>query len=204
MSFENRLHFEAELLKELKFVASHFEGVVASKNKLKFKHGKKFVAELFFDHLSRIDSYVLGGMVYGGKIHEYVSSYTPPYKNNLFNEASFSFMSSGEQNKRFSGDLGGAIKTPSSNSVVEVCLHIRSVLEEFYVSKILACIIPAKRTISDVVSSPNEYAYPAVFIHCAVKLSEVPQDKEQIEAAMKSKKIVKDRSYDVPLLEELL
>lgn len=47
MSAEDRLYFEAALLKELKIVASKFDGVVAAKNKLKFKCNKKNVAELF-------------------------------------------------------------------------------------------------------------------------------------------------------------
>ncbi len=43
MSAEDRLYFEAALLKELKIVASKFDGVgvVAAKNKLKFKCNKK-------------------------------------------------------------------------------------------------------------------------------------------------------------------
>ena len=204
MSSDNRLHFEAELLKELKAVASNFEGVSASKNKLKFKYNKKYVAEIFLDHLARIDSYVLCGMVYGGEIYECSLSYAPPYKSNLFNEGCFSFISSGEQNKRFSGDLGGAIKTPSPTTARGVCTHIRTVLEEFYVPKILACIKPAGRTISDVVSTPDQYAYPAVFIHCAAKIGGAGETKGQIEEALKSKKIVKDKSYDAPLLMEVL
>ncbi|MEW4947782.1 hypothetical protein ACNFB1_26095 [Pseudomonas sp. NY15349] len=204
MSSEERLYFEAVLLEELKVVASKFDGVVASKNKLKFKYKKKNVAELFFDHLARVDSYVLGGMVFGGELIDCMSKFTPPYKSNLFNDACFSFISSGEQNKRFSGDFGGAIKTPVPRLADEVCARIRCVLEEFYVPKILAAIVPVDRTISDIVSSPDEYSYPAVLIHCAVKLNGLAEGEAKIKEAMSSKKIVKDKAYDVPLLAGLL
>ncbi|MFK3820122.1 hypothetical protein ACI2KG_26610 [Pseudomonas sp. NPDC089407] len=204
MSSDDWLHFESELLKELKNVASQYEGVMASKNKLKFKYNKKFVAEIFLDHLARIDSYVLCGMVYGGEIHECACGFAPPYKSNLLNEGSFSFISSGEQSKRFSGDFGGAIKTPLPDEVGKVCAHIRSVLEEFYIPKVLACIRPANRTISDVLSAPDQYAYPAVFIHCAAKIGGVGGAKDQINEAVNSKKIIKNKSYDTPLLVEVL
>ncbi|GLO51825.1 hypothetical protein PPUN110474_32260 [Pseudomonas putida] len=204
MNSESRLHFESELLKELNNVASRFESVVASRNKLKFGYNKKYVAEIFFDHIACIDSYVLCGMVYGGEIQECASIFEPPYKSNLFNKGCFSFVSSGEQSKLFSGDFGGAIKTPTPGMVGEVCAHIRSVLEDFYIPKILACIKPEKRTISDVLSSPDQYAYPAVFIHCAAKLGSAGETRDQIEKAMKSRSIVKDKSYDTPLLVEFL
>ncbi|PVZ40655.1 hypothetical protein [Pseudomonas sp. CC120222-01a] len=202
MSADNRVLFESELLKELKLVASKFEGVTASKNKLKFKYNKKFVAELVFEHLSRVDSYVLVGMVSGGEIFECSSNFTPPYKSNLFNEFCFSFISSSEQNKVFSGSLDGAIKTPSPDSVGQVCAHIKSVLEEFYIPRMLACIVPSERTIKDVLSSPESYAYPAVFIHCAAVLGKNGRLTDLSEA-VNSKKIVKNKDYDIPLLSNL-
>ncbi|TRO29826.1 MULTISPECIES: hypothetical protein [Pseudomonas] len=204
MSSEDRLYFEAALLKELKIVASKFDGVVATKNKLKFKHNKKNVGELFLDHIARVDSYVLAGMVSGGELFECASKFTPPYRSNLFNDGCFSFISSGEQSKQFSGDFGGAIKTPPPALADEVCSHIRLVLEEFYVPKMLAAIVPADRTISDVVLSPDEYSYPAVLIHCAAKLGGVAGNEVKIKEAMTSKKIVKDKVYDISLLDGLL
>ena len=204
MSSENRLYFESELLKVLKDIASQFVGVVASKNKLKFKYNNKVVAELFLDHLARVDSYVLYGMVYGGEIHECATNFNPPYKSNLFNEGSLSFNSSGEQGKRFSGDFSGAIKTPPPDLAADVCTHIGLVLKDYYVPRILASIKPAQRTISDVVSAPDQYAYPSVFIHCAAKLGGVEEARVQIDEAVKSKQIIKDKSYDIPLLVDLL
>jgi len=64
MSSEDRLYFESVLQEELRGVASKFDGVVASKNKLKFKYNKKNVAELFLDYLARVDCYVLAGIVF--------------------------------------------------------------------------------------------------------------------------------------------
>lgn len=204
MSTENRLYFEKILLRELKIVASKFDGVVASKNKLKFKHDKKYVGELFFDHLARVDSYVLGGIVDGGEIFECISNFAPPYNSNLFSDACFSFVSSGEQNKRFSGDFGGAIKTPTPDFADEVCAHVRLVLEDFYVPKVLACIVPAERTVGDVLSAPDEYSYPAVFIHCAAQIYGVAGSSAKIKEAMSSKRIVKNKEYDTSLLAGLL
>lgn len=134
------MHFESELLKELNNIASRFESVVASRNKLKFGYNKKYVAETFFDHIACIDSYVLCGMVYGGEIQECALIFEPPYKSNLFNKGCFSFVSSGEQSKLFSGDFGGAIKTPTPGMVGEVCAHIRSVLEDSIFRKFLLAL----------------------------------------------------------------
>ncbi|WDY60290.1 hypothetical protein [Pseudomonas sp. PSKL.D1] len=203
MGSENRSHFEAVLLEELKTTAMRFKGVVASKNKLKFKYEKKIVAELFFEHLARVDAYVLGGMVYGGQIFECASNFTPPYKSNLFNESCFSFISSGEHYKRFGREAGGAIKTPEPHVAKEVCAQIVAVLEEFYIPRILACITPSERTVDDVLSDPDEYAYPAVFIHCAVKIGELAIDKACINEALASKKVVKNKAYDTSLLADL-
>ncbi|WP_144415511.1 hypothetical protein [Pseudomonas putida] len=203
MGNDNRFLFESELLKTLKLVAAKFDGAAASKNKLKFMYNKKNVAELFFEHLSRVDSYVLGGMVYGGEIFECSSKFTPPYRSNLFNESCFSFISSGMQDKTFSGNLGGAIKTPAPNAVGEVCAHIQTVLEGFYIPRILACIFPTNRTIMNVLSSPDDYAFPAVFIHCAAKLSQGEKSLDLSEA-LKSKKIVKNKDYDIPLLTSFI
>ncbi|MNH46690.1 hypothetical protein D3C73_1610100 [compost metagenome] len=77
-------------------------------------------------------------------------------------------------------------------------------MEEFYVPRVLACILPAKRTINDVLSSPDEYSYPAVFIHCAAALGGASVDKSQVEEAVRSKKVVKNKEYDIPLLTGLL
>jgi hypothetical protein len=204
MISEHRLYFEAELLKSLKSIASNFEGVVASKNKLKFKYKKKYVAEIFLDHLARVDSYVLCGMVYGGEIYECTLGFTPPYRSNLFNDGCLSFISSGEGTKRFSGDLGGAITTPSPPAAAEICIHIRAVLEDFYIPKILSCITPTERTVNDVITAPEQYAYPAVFIHCAVRIGGLYTARHEIEKALMSKKIVKDKSYDTSLLLDIL
>ena len=202
MSAEDRAFFESELLKELKLVAAKFKGVTASKNRLKFKYNKEFVAELALEHLSKVDSYVLLGMVSGGEIYECASNFTPPYKSNLFNGFCFSFISSGEKNKVFSGSLDGAIKTPAPDLVGQVCAHIRGVLENFYVPKVLACIVPSDRTIKDVLSSPESYAYPAVFIHCAAVLGK-GAEFTGLDEAKKSKQIVKSKEYDIPLLSDL-
>ncbi|MFJ4065895.1 hypothetical protein ACIPW4_11400 [Pseudomonas sp. NPDC089996] len=202
MSTDDRALFESKLLKELKLVAAKFDGVTASKNKLKFKHKKEFVAELVLEHLSRVDSYVLIGMVHGGEIFECSAGFNPPYKSNLFNKSCFSFTSAGEQHKVFSDSPGGAIKTPTPDSVDQVCAHIRGALENFYIPKILACIVPNDRTIKDVLSSPEDYAYPAIFIHCTAILRK-GGELFDLDEAKKSKKIIKNKEYDMPLLSSL-
>lgn len=47
MSNDNRFLFESELLKILKLVAAKFDGVAASKNKLKFMYNKKMLPSFF-------------------------------------------------------------------------------------------------------------------------------------------------------------
>lgn len=195
-----RAIFEAALLCELKEIAANHPGMVASRNKLKIKQEKKVVAELFFDHLARVDSYVLGGMVYGGPIFNCASDFEPPYKSNLYNKGCFSFVTSGENSKRFSGGLCGVIKTPPPDLAGQVCDHIRSVLEEFYIPRMLGCIVPSERTIPDALMSPDDYAYPAVFIHCAMALNPKIASADILNEVISSKKVVKNEDYDLPLL----
>ncbi|MBA1190298.1 hypothetical protein G7Z99_14770 [Pseudomonas entomophila] len=204
MTANNRLQFEAELLKELKLISSMLNGVVATKNKLKFKHNKKYVAELYFTHIQRSDAYILGGRVYGGDLYECMLNHTPPYKSNLFQDACFSFVTSGEQGRKFSGNMMGAIETPSPEKVGDVCGHIKSVLEKFYIPKILSCITPTEQTVDEVLMSPDNYAYPAVFISCAASLGSSFDYGEKIKKSIDSKRIIKNKSYDVPLLSGFL
>ncbi len=76
-------------------------------------------------------------------------------------------------------------------------------LKEFYIPKVLACITPTKQTIGDVLDSPDNYAYPAVFIHCAAKLGAEFTDKAQYDNVINSRKIIKDKSFDEPLISVL-
>jgi hypothetical protein len=204
MTADNRLHFETELLKELKLISSRLNGVVATKNKLKFKHKQKYVAELYFTHIQRSDAYILGGRVYGGDLYECMLNYTPPYKSNLFQDACFSFITSGEQGRIFSGNMMGAIETPSPEKAGGVCEHIESVLEKIYIPKILSCITPTEQTVEEVLLSPDNYAYPAVFISCAASLGGSYDYSKQIKKSINSKRIIKNKSYDIPLLSDFI
>lgn len=178
--------------------------MVATKNKLTFKHGKKRVADLYFTHIRRSDAYLLGGRVYGGDLYARMLDYTPPYKSNLFQAACFSFITSGEQGRPFSGSMTGAIETPSPEQAASVCAHIKSVLEALYIPKILSCITPTEQTVEHVLSSPDNYAYPAVFISCAASLGSAFDYKAHIRKAMTSKRIIKHKSYDLSLLSSFL
>lgn len=204
MRSENRLYFEAELLKALKALASACEGVTATKNKLKFKYGKKYVADIYLDHIGSADCYILAGDVYGGALYECMSSHKPPYKSNLFHNACFSFISSGEKGRLFSRNMSGALPTPTPDLAEDVCDHIATALKAFYVPKIFSCITPTEHTVDGVLSSPDDYAYPAVFISCAAKLSSSFDYTEQIKKALGIKKVIKDKSYDLPLLSSFL
>lgn len=201
MSFENRENFEQKLFKILKEIEHSNSMIKASKNKLKFKIAKINVAELYIQHLARVDSYYLGGTVFGGTIFDFLSKVSPPYKNNLFNESCCSFTTLGKEDKKFSLEMGGAIKTPSIIEVEAVCGHIKKSLEEHYIPKIIACIVPSKRTIRDVLESPDEYSYPAPFIHCAIKSDATIAENTLLEQVRKHKKIIKNKEFDLRLLE---
>lgn len=204
MSLENRVFFESILLKELKEITgSQGVTVAASKNKLKFRLDKIVVADIFFQHLAKADAYVLGGFVYGGVIFECSRKYEPPYKSNLFNDSCFSFVTSGRSDKRFSSDVGGAIKTPKPNAAPEVCKKIRDSLVDYYVPKVISCIIPSPLTIEGVIESPSDYAYPAVFIHCALASSPGLVTNEKLEQIKSNKKIIKNKDFDLELLNGL-
>lgn len=204
MSSENRLYFEAELFKELKALASEFDAITATKNKLKFKHKKKYVADIYLDHIGRADCYILAGSVYGGDLYECMSSYEPPYRSNLLHNACFSFISSGEKGRPFSGNMSGAIATPAPNRVGEVCDQIKSALKSFYIPKIFSCITPTEQTVDEVLLSPDDYAYPAVFISCAASLGSSFDYSKQIRKAINCKGVIKNKSYDAPLLSGFL
>lgn len=197
---DDRRFFELELHQRLKNLAKNYPGMTATKNKLKIKLEGKVVADLFFQHLARVDAYLMGGMVYGGAIFDCSSAFHPPYKSNLHSSACFSFITSSEKNKRFSGDFGGVIKTPSSDRAAGVCEQIIHSLEKFYIPRMYGCVNPVSRTIIDVLTSPGNYAYPSVFIHCAMKLCSDKVSPEQLKAAISSKEIIKNKDYDIPLL----
>lgn len=204
MSLQDRVFFENSLLDEMKGIAGS-EGVTvtASKNKLKFRWNKVVVADIFFQHLAKVDAYVLGGFVYGGVMFECSRKYDPPYKSNLFNDSCFSFVTSGRSDKKFSSDIGGAIKTPKPDAASEVCKHIRKSLETYYVPKVISCIIPNSLTIEGVIESPSDYAYPALFIHCALAFSPGLVSNEILEQIKINKKIIKNRDFDLGLLNGL-
>lgn len=204
MGSENRLYFEAELLKKLKALATEFDGITATKNTLKFKHKKKYVANLYMDHIGRADCYVLAGSVYGGDLYECMLHHEPPYKSNLFHDACFSFISSGEKGRSFSGSMSGSISTPPPGRVEDICIHIVSALRNSYIPKIFSCITPTAQTVEGVLSSPSDYAYPAVFISCAASLGSSFDYREHINKAIVSGRIIKNKSYDIPLLSEFL
>jgi len=201
MSLENRAIFERKLLEKLKEIELSNSMIKASKNKLKFKSGNKFVAELYIQHLARVDSYYLGGTVYGGAIFEGLSSIDPPYKSNVFNDSCCSFTTLGQEDKKFSLELGGAIKTPSLADVEAVCGHIKKVLEDHYVPKVIACIIPGQRTIRDVLESPDEYSFPAPFIYCAIKNDAKIVECGMLDKVRQSKRVIKNKEFDLKLLE---
>lgn len=204
MSLENRVFFENMLLKELKEITgSQGVTVTASKNKLKFRWNKIVVADIFFQHLAKADAYVLGGFVYGGVIFECSKKYEPPYKSNLFSDSCFSFVTSGRSDKRFSNDIGGAIRTPKPDAAPEVCKQIRDSLESYYVPKVISCIVPSAQTIEGVIESPSDYAYPALFIHCALAFSPGLVGNEKLEQIKTNKKIIKNKDFDLGLLNGL-
>ncbi|MBF7143651.1 MULTISPECIES: hypothetical protein [Pseudomonas] len=205
MTSQNRTFFESALLHELKKIeGAERVSIAASKNKLKFKWEKKVVADIFFQHLARADAYVLGGLVYGGPIFDHSSQFTPPYKSNLPNDSCYSFTSSGEKDNRFCRAFGGSTNTPNVSSAENVCINIRKVLEEFYVPSFINRIVPGKRTMEDVLTFPEDYAYPAVFVFASAALKPEIFNEEVFKAAVSNKKVIKNERFDIALLSRLM
>jgi hypothetical protein len=201
MSKENRAIFERALLGEIKQITCAGLALSASKNALKFRLNKQLVAELDFQHLAKSGAYVLLGRVIGGPIFECASRIRPPYRSNLASDACFSFTTSGRQDKKFSQNVYGSIDMPKPDAALAVSKHIRRALEDYYVPMIAGCIIPSDRTIEDVLYEPTDYAYPAVFVHCAITCDPSIL-KPGVMARLKTRKrMIKNKTFDLELLD---
>ncbi|WP_455914952.1 hypothetical protein [Pseudomonas syringae] len=201
---ENRIYFESELLKELKGIEGSEVSIKILKSGIRFIYEKKVVAELDFQYLVKSNAYVLNGRVFGGPIFDCSSKIEPPYKSHLFSDACFAFTTSGKQDKKFSDNVYGSIYLPPPEEVGSMCKRIRSSLENYYIPMIMGCIAPSTRTIEDVLHSPTDYAYPAVFIHCAVACNPELVTEEVVERIKTNKKIIRNKSFDLKLLEGVL
>lgn len=201
MSKEDRDYFERALLKELKGLQCNDLALSVLKGTLKFRWDKKVVAELDFQYLVKSRAYVLLGRVFGGPIYECASNIEPPYRSNLASAACFSFTTSGRQDKKFSPEIYGSIRLPSPDTAEAVCKHIRNVLENRYVPMIVGCVLGNERTLDDVIASPTDYAYPAVFIHCAIACNPHLLKPGMLQALKSNKKIIKNKTFDLGLLE---
>ncbi|WP_440830445.1 hypothetical protein ACTABV_20040 [Pseudomonas fragariae (ex Marin et al. 2024)] len=210
MSLENRKIFENELLKELKAISTSKSistdkiKILASKNKLKFKFEKAYVAELYLEHLTNANGYYLGWHVFGGPIYECTANFIAPYKSNLLNKACSSYTTLKIEDKKLTLVSGGVLKTPTPEDAVAISKHIRQIIEEDYIPKIAGCIIASERTIQDVNDAPSIYAYPAIFIHCAIMQNPKIPKKDLLKKILSNKKIIKDNNFDLELLESYL
>lgn len=204
MSKENRIYFESELLQELKGIAVSEISIKVLKSGIRFIYDKKVVAELDFQYLVKSNAYILNGRVFGGPIFECSSKIDPPYKSHLFSDACFAFTTSGRQDKKFSDNVYGSIYLPPPEEVESVCKRIRNSFESYYIPMVTGCIVPGPRTIEDVLHSPTDYAYPAVFIHCAVACNPEIISEEVVEKIKTNKKIIRNKSFDLELIEGVL
>lgn len=200
MSKENRIYFEEKLQEELKNIEYKALAVTVVKRGLKFRFEKKLVAELYFQYLVKSHAFTLIGRVFGGPIFNGMSKIIMPYKSNLTSDACFSFISSGRQDKKFSPSIYGHISVPRPENAIGVCQHIRHALEEYYIPLMSGCILPAERTIDDVIYSPGDYSYPAAFIHCAINYNPSILKDNVKEKLRSNKKIIKNKTFDFELL----
>lgn len=75
--------------------------------------------------------------------------------------------------------------------------------ESHYIPLMAGCILPSSRTIDDVLATPTDYAYPALFIHCAVAYNSEIISSENLEKVKLNKKIIKNKDFDLGLLSGL-
>lgn len=203
MNKEERVYFESELLASLRSLEWPGLTLTAVKKGLKIRLGKELVAQFDFQYLVKAQAYTLIGRVFGGPIFECCSKIIPPYKSNLGSDACFSFTTSGRQDKKFSTNVYGTISAPKVEEVGAVCTHIRCALENHYIPLVAGCILPSQRTIEDVLASPTDYAYPALFIRCAIALKPEIISKEKLKEVKSNKKIIKNKDFDLGLLSVL-
>ncbi|SDI64325.1 hypothetical protein SAMN05216588_1219 [Pseudomonas flavescens] len=200
MSKEDRIHFEATLQKELNDIKCAALEVRAVKRGLKFRLDKKVVAELHFQYLVKSHAFTLIGFVSGGPIFDGVSKMDIPYQSNLGSESCFSFTTSGRQDKKLGPRIDGRVDIPQPEKASDICRHIRHVLEDYYIPLLIGCILPGERTVDDVVHSPTDYAYPAVFIHCALAYNPSILKDGMLEKIRANKYIIKNKTFDLALL----
>ncbi|MFA0925918.1 hypothetical protein RA263_25585 [Pseudomonas syringae pv. tagetis] len=166
------------------------------------------------EHLTNANGYYLGWHVFGGPIFECTANFIAPYKSNLLNKTCSAYTTLKIEDKKLTLVSGGVLKTPSPEDAVAIIKHIRQIIEEDYIPKIAGCITASERTIQDVNDAPNIYAYPAIFIHCAImqnskiqkfKNSKIQKfknsKKDLLKKIISNKKIIKDSNFDLALLE---
>ncbi len=66
---------------------------------------------------------------------------------------------------------------------------------------IAGCIIPSDRTIDDVLNAPTDYAYPAVFVHCAIACDPSILKPGVMAQVKTRKKMIKNKTFDLDLLD---
>ncbi|UFH48874.1 hypothetical protein [Pseudomonas sp. KNUC1026] len=203
MSKEDRIYFEKELTKHLRGIEYPGLTIRVVKAGVKFLWNKTVVAELDFQFVLRANSYTLQGRVFGGPIFECSQKHIPPYRSNIYNEGCFSFTTSGRQDKKFSDNVCGDIGAPKLDEVASMCQRIRRSLEGYYVPLIAGCIIPNHSTVQNVLESPTDYAYPAVFIHSAITCNPACIDKQMLDRLLSNNKIIKNKAFDLALFNNL-
>lgn len=196
----DRIHFEETLQQVLKKIECEHLAITAVKRGLKLRFEKKLVAELDFQYLTKAHAFTLHGRVVGGPLHEAMSKIEAPYRSNLFCDAVLSFTTSGRQDKKPGFDIYGKVDVPRPEHASETCEAIRHALETHYIPWLVGCVLPSERTLSDVIASPTDYAYPAVFIHCATTCNPSLLNDALRQRLKFCKKIIKNKAFDFPLL----
>lgn len=195
---------EVELLVTLKQITSPHMDLKAGKNKLGLLVAKEKLGEIYVQHLAKADGYYAGMEVYTCEAFSFCERQSPPYQSRLLNASFLSKSSLSEETKQFGDEVGGIIRTPSSQDISATVKKISERLQRFYLSKAQNSILGAAALIDDVLAEPDNYAFPFLTILFAAHKNNLNLDSDLLKKAFATKSIFGNKQFDLALVSKFL
>jgi len=195
---------EAELLKALEQIRLPSLGLKASKNKLALYISKEKLGDIYVQHLKKADGYYAGMEIFTCEAFTFCKDQAPPYESRLLNASFLSKSSLSEDKKEFGDELGGIIRTPAPNEVSATVSKITERLTKTYLTKAENCILGTPSLIDDVLTEPDNYAFPFLTILFAAQKHELSLNSQVLKKAFATKSIFGNKQFDLALANRLL
>lgn len=204
MSQEVRKNVEVELLARLKQITSPHLDLKAGKNKLGLLVAKEKFGEIYVQHLTKADGYYAGMEIYICEAYSFCKNQSPPYQSRLLNTSFLSKSSLSEETKQFGDELGGIIRTPAPQDISTAVEKINDRIKLFYLSKAENCILGTTSLIDDVLTEPDNYAFPFLTILFVAHKNNLKLESELLKKAFATKSIYGNKQFDLALASKIL